>query len=309
MMGSGAGGNATVRICGGNGVCLSGTGTCRCFGGYGGDDCGLCADGYMRLTPTGKCVFLAGALSSCHDGVRSSQEDGVDCGGVCDTPCSHAGSAWSQYRVIILASSGGVAFVALGVAALLMYRVSSRRENEGRAAADALSPRHRSSSKVAAGSPERRQTTAGHRSSVSRDTERHSRVKKASDVQVAPLPSSAPGTRRGHGGSHSASVVRAKPLHVRPWAAGSGLGDGSASDSACDSPQLAPSPRAVTTVSPAITAGQAPTSFGGPAGVMAKDPGQPRVGEGGSTGSPARTTVQGDAVIGGRRKRKSVIVF
>jgi hypothetical protein len=92
-----------------------------------GDACGLCASGYMRLTPAGKCVFLPGALSSCHDGVRSSQEEGVDCGGVCDAPCSVTSSFWSQYRVAVLATTGGVGFVAVGIAGLLVHRVYSRR--------------------------------------------------------------------------------------------------------------------------------------------------------------------------------------
>ncbi len=86
----------------------------------------------MRPTPAGKCVFLAGSLSSCHDGVRSSQEEGVDCGGVCDTPCpvlglSNDSGFWWQHRVAVLAAAGGVGFIALGVAGLLVHRVHSRR--------------------------------------------------------------------------------------------------------------------------------------------------------------------------------------
>jgi hypothetical protein len=86
----------------------------------------------MRLTPRGKCVFLPGALSSCDDGVRSSQEDGVDCGGVCTASCdagddsSSSSSALSQYRVVILASTSGIGFVVLGVAAFMMYRMHKR---------------------------------------------------------------------------------------------------------------------------------------------------------------------------------------
>jgi hypothetical protein len=88
----------------------------------------------MRLTTGGKCVFLPGALSSCTDGVRSASEEGVDCGGVCTAPCedSSSGGIILRYRVVVLASAGGVGFVVLGLAALLMYRMHARDVASGK---------------------------------------------------------------------------------------------------------------------------------------------------------------------------------
>jgi hypothetical protein len=99
----------------------------------------MCARGYMRLVPHGKCVFFPGALSSCTDGVRSASEEGVDCGGVCPTPCDAGASSttfMSRYRVVIAASSVG-AVVCIGVVATLLYRAHSRQRQAERRAAKA----------------------------------------------------------------------------------------------------------------------------------------------------------------------------
>jgi hypothetical protein len=129
---SGGSGNSSTSLaqasCSGHGMCLSASGTCRCMGGYSGDDCRGCAAGYLRLMAGGSCVFLPGALSTCTDGMRSAAEAGVDCGGACDAPC-HPGysAAWTaRYRVGIFASSAAVALACLIVAVVLMHRAHRR---------------------------------------------------------------------------------------------------------------------------------------------------------------------------------------
>jgi hypothetical protein len=181
------------RPCSGNGVCLSGSGTCQCFAGYVAHDCtgSMCASGYLQLKPAGKCVFLPGALSSCDDGVRSSQEDGVDCGGVCSASCSTAGASFlSKYRVVVLASAGGIGVILLGVVGALAYRVATR--------------------------------TTALPSGLGG-------VKDASGIAGPPVhggrtPQAAQGAggRSGPSRTVSRAAVRAKAVHVRPWDAGIG---------------------------------------------------------------------------------------
>ena len=59
--------------CSGHGDCLGASGTCRCYVGYGGDDCVACTQGYVAVR--GSCVFLPGAMVSCRDGVRNGNEE------------------------------------------------------------------------------------------------------------------------------------------------------------------------------------------------------------------------------------------
>jgi hypothetical protein len=132
---TGGGANASAPCpCSGSGVCYPGSGTCRCYGGSAGDDCSVCASGHMRLVSGGRCVMLPGALSSCNDGVMSSQEDGVDCGGgVCNAPCAvprrNAGALGSL--TMWASVGGGVVVTAAAVAAVVStYRSRRRRESE-----------------------------------------------------------------------------------------------------------------------------------------------------------------------------------
>ena len=78
---------ATGVPCSGHGSCLTGAGVCRCFQGYLGDDCGSCDPRYLAIGSGGvhaqSCVFLAGIVSTCGNGVRDGTEMGIDCGGVC----------------------------------------------------------------------------------------------------------------------------------------------------------------------------------------------------------------------------------
>jgi hypothetical protein len=46
----------------------------------------------VRTTNGTKCVFLAGAISSCLDGIQNGDEEGVDCGGSCPGVCSNSQS-------------------------------------------------------------------------------------------------------------------------------------------------------------------------------------------------------------------------
>jgi Laminin EGF domain len=72
--------------CSGSGSCLSATGSCSCFKGYAGNDCGQCAPYYLRIGTS--CVFMPGAFASCANGVKDGNEEGVDCGGPnCEKPC------------------------------------------------------------------------------------------------------------------------------------------------------------------------------------------------------------------------------
>jgi hypothetical protein len=119
--------STTQTPCSENGVCLSASGTCRCFDGYAGYDCSECATGHMRLVAGGRCVFLPGALSSCTDGVRSAAEGGVDCGGVCDAPCYKASATWTEYRIEIFVALAAVAMAWLLTAVVIMCRAHRRQ--------------------------------------------------------------------------------------------------------------------------------------------------------------------------------------
>lgn len=94
--------------CAGVGVCVTATGQCDCFPGYTGPVCQDCSPGYVRLGSKGVCVFLPGALTSCTDGVRNGNEEGVDCGGPNCAPCAHGINS-----VILWAAVGSGACIAV----------------------------------------------------------------------------------------------------------------------------------------------------------------------------------------------------
>jgi hypothetical protein len=109
--------SGSVMACAGNGNCLKSSGTCDCFRGYSGANCTACTRDYLRTsTPRGtRCVFLApAALSSCSDGVRSGNEEGVDCGGACPNACtatSSKGSGLPLSPMLLGAAAGGAALL------------------------------------------------------------------------------------------------------------------------------------------------------------------------------------------------------
>ena len=101
-----------LQPCSGHGDCLGASGTCRCFAGYQGDDCGTCADRYVRVG--GLCVFLPGAMVTCSDGVRNGNEEGVDCGGPNCEACRGTLNADAHTTRVVLAAAivgciGGIA--------------------------------------------------------------------------------------------------------------------------------------------------------------------------------------------------------
>jgi hypothetical protein len=80
-------------------------------------------------------VFLAGALSSCMDGVQNDKEEGVDCGGTCPNKCTSVGTQGSGAK-LPLAIIGGAAGAAVVVAALCAFfiigAVRKKRQGEGK---------------------------------------------------------------------------------------------------------------------------------------------------------------------------------
>ncbi len=78
-------------------------------------------------------MLLPGVVSTCSDGVRSSAEGGVDCGGVCELPCDGVSSAtWTaRYRIPLMTSWIGAGLACIVVAALVAYRRLRRRSVMG----------------------------------------------------------------------------------------------------------------------------------------------------------------------------------
>jgi hypothetical protein len=70
---------ASPTECSAAGVCAIASGVCLCRDGYTGVACSGCAHGYLLISA--KCVFMPGSMTSCTDGVRNGNEEGVDCGG------------------------------------------------------------------------------------------------------------------------------------------------------------------------------------------------------------------------------------
>lgn len=90
-----------LKVCSGHGTCLGLSGYCSCYKGYSGASCSVCSPSHASITRSDavSCVFLPGAMTSCNDGVRNGNEEGVDCGGpVCSTSCGEdsatRGAAW-----------------------------------------------------------------------------------------------------------------------------------------------------------------------------------------------------------------------
>jgi hypothetical protein len=114
----------TASSCSSNGACQQGTGRCACYAGYTGDVCSVCVSGYLQLTRGGACIYLPGALSSCEDGVRNGNEEGVDCGGPnCAVQCSSEG-----IPVVLIGAAAAAAAVILAVIALCVRRWYRRQQ-------------------------------------------------------------------------------------------------------------------------------------------------------------------------------------
>ena len=118
----------TGLACSGHGSCLTGSGVCRCFEGYGGDACNCCSDQYTAVVASGgsgavvRCVLLAGVLSTCVDGVLDGLEQGVDCGGVCPS-CNSSqllASGGSSKALADLSPAGRAALVTTAVVGTLL---------------------------------------------------------------------------------------------------------------------------------------------------------------------------------------------
>ncbi len=124
-------------VCSQSGVCVGSTGTCVCFEGYRGTDCSACADSYA-VGDGGACVFLAGSLSSCDDGLRNGNEVGVDCGG------PHCGACAGGAELAARVYAPIVASIALVVLVGFAIKVCRSRGAPGRtkplASASAASP-------------------------------------------------------------------------------------------------------------------------------------------------------------------------
>lgn len=76
------------HACSGHGVCDAQTGRCQCFqeAGYTGDDCASCTPEFVLHALSGGCLRVV-LQATCFDEIQNGREGGVDCGGVCATPC------------------------------------------------------------------------------------------------------------------------------------------------------------------------------------------------------------------------------
>ena len=94
----------TPQVCYGRGRCTYATGTCVCDRGYSGDGCNTCASGYIRFSDAGPCVYMRGSATTCTDGVKNGQEEGVDCGGPDCPQCViiRGFKKWSGPQVLFL---------------------------------------------------------------------------------------------------------------------------------------------------------------------------------------------------------------
>jgi hypothetical protein len=124
--------------CAGQGACVTATGTCKCRTGYRGSDCSACAEDYTRDRRRGLCVFLPGGVSSCSDGAQSSQEEGIDCGGVCPRKCAAIGATndgslttlatkLKQPLIVGIVAAVAAVVVAAVVAAVVVRKIRRRR--------------------------------------------------------------------------------------------------------------------------------------------------------------------------------------
>ena len=77
--------------------------------------CSVCVSGYLQLTRGGACIYLPGALSSCEDGVRNGNEEGVDCGGPNCVECVAVKPAEMSLVVIGVGGAAGVVGIVLAV--------------------------------------------------------------------------------------------------------------------------------------------------------------------------------------------------
>ena len=77
------------------------------------------------------CVFLAGNLASCNDGIKNGNEVGVDCGGPHCRPCFTSSSS-SNFPVGYIAA--GVAVVAVGGLAYTFFSSSKGKKTKNKVA-------------------------------------------------------------------------------------------------------------------------------------------------------------------------------
>ena len=104
------------------------SGVCSCNRGYVGVSCSECDDGFITSSAPSAavrtCVYLAGARSTCNDGVRDGGETGVDCGGLCSACAMTSSSSSGSTLVAVAASVGGAsaAVILVTAAACIAYR-------------------------------------------------------------------------------------------------------------------------------------------------------------------------------------------
>jgi hypothetical protein len=82
--------------------------------------CSVCTSGYLQLTRGGACIYLPGALSSCEDGVRNGNEEGVNCGGPNCVKCAAARLA--KVSFVIVGIAGAITAVVVTVVGLYIRR-------------------------------------------------------------------------------------------------------------------------------------------------------------------------------------------
>ena len=79
----------------------------------------------------GSCVFMPGSLTSCDDGVRNGNEEGVDCGGPnCESTCDSLAlaSVFGAFGNIPLAAVVGAAFAAVVTVVAVVVVIRIKRQ-------------------------------------------------------------------------------------------------------------------------------------------------------------------------------------
>jgi hypothetical protein len=122
----------TSSVCSGNGACQRSSGRCACFAGYTGNLCSVCTSKYMQVTVGGACIYLPGALTTCVDGVRNGNEEGVDCGGPNCVACTSTS--------MLTATATAVAFAGMGVLFSVLIGTYLWRRRQRRQASASVAP-------------------------------------------------------------------------------------------------------------------------------------------------------------------------